>query len=58
VRSVPRSSENLLRQTENSHRHQRLVSDTEGHQIAGLYSDRNLHAEPHAVVERLYKNVG
>jgi hypothetical protein len=54
VLSAPRSSENLLQQTENSHQHQRLVTDTEGRQIAGLYSDRNLHAEPHAVVECMY----
>jgi CBS domain containing-hemolysin-like protein len=59
VCSAPRSSENLLQQIENSHRHQRLlVTDTEGRQIIGLYSDRNLHAKPHAFVECLYNNVG
>jgi hypothetical protein len=58
VCSAPRSSENLLRQTEISHQHQRLVTDTEGRQIAGLYSDRNLHTKPRAVVECPYNNVG
>jgi hypothetical protein len=43
------NSDSLRSDTDNETR-----TNTKGRQIAGLYSDRNLHAEPHSVLVRLY----